>query len=76
MFDSREEFVLWYDVIVQVINMDVFEEDDLKENFLYESEDSGGYIWKRGVDNICIQLIGFQLGLFCFIIVNICKFID
>lgn len=31
MFDSREEFVLWYDVIVQVINMDVFEEDDLKE---------------------------------------------
>lgn len=52
MFDSREEFVLWYDVIVQVINMDVFEEDDLKENFLYESEDSGGYIWKRGVDNI------------------------
>lgn len=74
MFDSREEFVLWYDVIVQVINMDVFEEDDLKENFLYESEDSGGYIWKSGVDNI--QLIGFQLGLFCFIIVNICKFID
>lgn len=52
MFDSREELALWHDAIIQAINMDAFEEDDLKENFLYESEDSGGYIWKRGVDNI------------------------
>lgn len=40
MFDSREELALWHDAIVQAINMDAFEEDDLKENFLYESEDS------------------------------------
>lgn len=40
MFESREELAVWHDAIVQAINMDAFEEEDLKENFLYESEDS------------------------------------
>lgn len=63
MFDSREELALWHDAIVQAINMDAFEEDDLKENFLYESEDSGGYIWKGGVIIIC-RLLVFRFILY------------
>lgn len=57
MFDSREELALWHDAIVQAINMDAFEEDDLKENFLYESEDSGGYIYGKEVLIIYSQLV-------------------
>ena len=43
MFDNREVLGTWHDAIIQAINMDSYEDDDLKENFLYESEDSGGY---------------------------------
>ncbi|XP_061184308.1 docking protein 1-like [Saccostrea echinata] len=40
MFENREVLAQWHDAIIQAINMDSYEEDELKENFLYESEDS------------------------------------
>lgn len=41
MFENREELSQWHDAIIQAINMDAYEDNELKENFLYESEDSG-----------------------------------